>query len=125
MVASKLLPTDQMRNYPEKLFDCWHPVAYASELPEGKPFGTSLLDEAIVIWRSSDRTTHAMKDLCIHRGTALSLGWIDNDNIVCAYHGWRYNADGACVHIPQKEQQTIPRKARARSYACVERYGLI
>ena len=125
MVASKLLPTDQMRNYPEKLFDCWHPVAYASELPEGKPFGTSLLDEPIVIWRSSDRTTHAMKDLCIHRGTALSLGWIDNDNIVCAYHGWRYNGDGACVHIPQKEKQTIPRKARATSYACVERYGLI
>ena len=111
MVASKLLPTDQMRNYPEKLFDCWHPVAYVSELPEGNPFGTSLLDEPIVIWRSSDRTTHAMKDLCIHRGTALSLGWIDNDNIVCPYHGWQYNGDGACVHMPQKIKQTIQKFA--------------
>ena len=71
-----------MRKYPEKLFACWHPVAYASKLPKGKPFGTSLLDEPIVIWRSSDRTTHAMKDLCIHRGTALSLGWIDNDKAI-------------------------------------------
>ena len=114
-----------MSGFPEKLIHCWHPVAYASELPEGKPFGTTLLDEPIVIWRSSDGKAHVMKDLCIHRGTALSLGWIDTDNIVCAYHGWSYNGDGACVHIPQKENPFIPRKARATSYACAERYGLI
>ena len=134
-----------MSGFPEKLIHCWHPVAYASELPEGKPFGTTLLDEPIVIWRSSDGKAHVMKDLCIHRGTALSLGllgglvatfcseyynrssigWIDTDNIVCAYHGWGYNGDGACVHIPQKENPSIPRKARATSYACAERYGLI
>lgn len=114
-----------MNTFPDKMFQCWHPVAYASELTEEKPFGTILLNEPIVIWRSSNEKAHAMKDLCIHRGTALSLGWIDHDNIVCPYHGWRYNSEGTCVHIPQKENLSIPQKARATSFACIERYGLI
>ncbi len=60
--------------FPEKLYSCWHPVGYSDEISMEAPFGTFLLDEAIVIWRTSDGKVHAMKDLCIHRGTALSVG---------------------------------------------------
>ena len=31
----------------------------------------------------------ALQDLCIHRGTPLSPGWIEGEEIVCHYHGWR------------------------------------
>ena len=41
-----------------------------------------------------------MSDLCIHRGGALSDGEIKGDCIMCPYHGWEYNAEGACVKIP-------------------------
>jgi vanillate O-demethylase monooxygenase subunit len=84
-----------------------------------------LLDEALVLWRSSDGRAHAMRDLCIHRGTALSLGWVADDCIVCPYHAWRYDATGACVRIPQSTHTTIPSKARTPVYRCQERYGLI
>ena len=57
---------------------------------QDKPFGTILLDEPVVIWRTSDGNPHAMRDLCIHRGTALSLGWIKDDCLVCPYHAWQY-----------------------------------
>jgi vanillate O-demethylase monooxygenase subunit len=66
-----------------------------------------------------------MRDLCIHRGTALSLGWIADDCIVCPYHAWRYDVTGACVRIPQSAHATIPVKARTPVYRCQERYGLI
>ena len=57
----------------------------------------------------------AMSDLCVHRGTALSLGWVQGDELVCAYHGWRYGADGRCVAIPQKEDPTaVPVNRRRR-----------
>lgn len=104
---------------------CWHPVAYAHEISAGQPHGTTLLDEPLVIWRSADGTPRAMKDVCIHRGTALSLGWLADGCIVCPYHGWRYDDTGACVEIPQTTNTTIPPKARTEVYACVERYGLI
>lgn len=114
-----------MSAFPEKLFSCWHPVAYASKVKTDKPLGTKLLDEALVIWRSSDGKAHAMRDLCIHRGTALSLGWVKDDCLVCPYHAWRYDTKGDCVHIPQSKHVTIPTKAKTPTYQCLERYGLI
>jgi phenylpropionate dioxygenase-like ring-hydroxylating dioxygenase large terminal subunit len=109
---------------PEKLSRCWHPVAYSHEVTD-TPVAATLLGEAVVIWRTSDGRAHAMRDLCIHRGTALSLGWIADDCLVCPYHAWRYDASGACVRIPQSAQATIPTKARTPVYRCHERYGLV
>lgn len=112
-------------NFPEKLFACWHPVAYSKEVSNEKPYGTFLLEQAVVIWRSQDGGVHAMRDLCIHRGTALSLGWIKDDCLVCPYHAWQYDKKGACVFIPQAPDAKIPAKAKTPTYHCQERYGLI
>ena len=114
-----------MSKFAEKLFRCWHPVAYGRDVLPSTPHSTKLLDEHLVIWRTQDGAPHAMRDLCIHRGTALSLGWIKNDCIVCPYHAWEYDSGGACVKIPQREGVSIPTKARTVTYRCQERYGLI
>ena len=88
-----------------------HPIAKSSEI-EDKPFKSTLLDQPLVLWRSNGRIG-AFYDLCIHRGTPLSLGWIADGQLVCAYHGWRYHADGACSSIPSiPAGQPIPAKAR-------------
>ena len=114
-----------MSTFSTKLFHCWHPVAYSKNVTATAPYGTKLLDEPLVLWRTVDGVAHAMQDLCIHRGTALSLGWLADNCIVCPYHGWRYNADGACVLIPQSATNSIPTKARTVRYHCQECYGLI
>jgi phenylpropionate dioxygenase-like ring-hydroxylating dioxygenase large terminal subunit len=103
----------------------WHPVATSNELGEA-PLGVSLLDERIVVWRATEAVA-AFRDLCIHRGTALSLGWIENGSLVCPYHGWTYSPDGICVRIPSlPARHAIPAKARATAvFAAKERYGLI
>jgi phenylpropionate dioxygenase-like ring-hydroxylating dioxygenase large terminal subunit len=106
------------------LRDDWHVVAYAPDLPEGKPLAARLLDEEIVLWRSGDEI-HAWRDLCLHRGTRLSLGRIADDCLICPYHGWTYNADGQCVRFPAHPSQTPPAKARATVYRAVERYNWI
>ncbi len=113
------------RSFPPKLYGCWHPVKYADELPTDKPMAVTLLDEPVVLWRTADGTPQAMKDVCVHRGTALSLGRLKDDCIVCPYHAWQYDASGACVKIPQSEHQTIPTKARTPVYHCQEKYGLV
>ena len=103
---------------------CWHPVAFASELAS-QPVGADLLGEPLVVWRAPGGL-RAMSDLCVHRGTALSLGWVSGDELVCPYHGWRYAGDGRCVAIPQLEDPArVPPKARVPAYRAQERYGLI
>ena len=104
---------------------CWHPVSYAADLGEA-PRATTLLDEPLVLWRGSTGAARALRDVCVHRGTALSLGRVAGDEIVCPCHGWRYGADGACTAMPQPADPTrVPARARACAYCCIERYGLL
>jgi phenylpropionate dioxygenase-like ring-hydroxylating dioxygenase large terminal subunit len=106
------------------LADYWYPVALSSMVRD-KPAAARLLDKHIVVWRSSTGI-RAFNDLCIHRGTQLSLGWIDRDELICPYHGWCYGEDGRVTRIPAlPPDRPIPAKARAATYRCTERYGLV
>ncbi|WP_127492281.1 aromatic ring-hydroxylating dioxygenase subunit alpha [Paenibacillus glycanilyticus] len=102
----------------------WHPVAIAADVSD-TPKQVIVLGEKVVIFRTK-QGVKAMKDLCIHRGVPLSLGRVDNDEIVCAYHGWRYDGEGQCVCIPAlPKSQAIPLKAKTQTYLCQERYGFV
>ncbi|MGM0877718.1 MAG: Rieske 2Fe-2S domain-containing protein [Bacillota bacterium] len=102
----------------------WHPVYKASELKD-KPVGIILMGERIAIFRTKNGV-HAFRDLCIHRGAMLSEGYIENDRIVCPYHGWKYNEGGKCVCIPAQDKGTkIPERAKAEVYHCIEKYGIV
>ncbi|HEY2315967.1 MAG TPA: aromatic ring-hydroxylating dioxygenase subunit alpha [Streptosporangiaceae bacterium] len=104
---------------------CWHPVAFAAGLHD-QPAHADLLGEPLVLWRGRDGSPRAMSDVCIHRGTALSLGRVSGDEIVCPYHAWRYGPDGRCTAIPQLEDPSrVPAKARVAAFRAQERYGLI
>lgn len=102
----------------------WHPIGTLDDVGE-QPTRFELLGEPIVAFRTDDGVS-AFKDLCIHRGTALSLGWVTDGRLTCAYHGWEYDRDGTCTRIPAlPEGATIPGKARAIAYRTTERFGLI
>ncbi|GIN21861.1 MAG TPA: aromatic ring-hydroxylating dioxygenase subunit alpha [Bacillus bacterium] len=100
-------------------------VACRSQDVKEKPIQVILMGERLAIFRNSNGI-HAFKDLCIHRGAALSLGEVKNDCLVCPYHAWEYDESGNCIKIPQlPEGKPIPKKAKAVRYACVEKYGFI
>jgi phenylpropionate dioxygenase-like ring-hydroxylating dioxygenase large terminal subunit len=104
---------------------CWHPVGYAREFGDA-PRRVRLLGEDVAVWRDSAGAPHALRDLCIHRGTALSLGRVVGDRLMCPYHGWQYGSDGICKLIPQLEDPTrVPGKARVNAYRCREAHGMM
>jgi phenylpropionate dioxygenase-like ring-hydroxylating dioxygenase large terminal subunit len=103
----------------------WHPVGFAAELGT-EPRRVTLLDEPVALWRDSHGKPNALSDICIHRGTQLSLGRVVEDQLMCPYHGWRYGADGRCRAIPQlPDPGRVPAKARVAAYRCQERYGIV
>ena len=106
------------------LVDDWHPVVSCDELAARGLVGARLLGEDIVVWQADGRAL-AWQDLCVHRGTRLSLGRVDGGTLQCPYHGWVYGADGQCVRIPALPDAPPPRKARVKTYRAVERYGLV
>ncbi|MDH4116591.1 MAG: aromatic ring-hydroxylating dioxygenase subunit alpha [Acidimicrobiia bacterium] len=102
----------------------WHPIATASEVT-AEPRRFTLLGTDLVAFRG-DHGLSLFTDLCIHRGVALSLGFIENGILHCGYHGWAYDGTGACVKIPSLPPGSpIPPKARAITHRVEERYGLV
>lgn len=106
------------------LLNDWHPVAAVDQFADGTVLGVRLLGEDLVLWKAGNRYL-AWQDLCVHRGSRLSLGKADGATLQCAYHGWTYNAEGRCVRIPAHPEQTPPAKARVKSYQLKELYGLL
>jgi vanillate O-demethylase monooxygenase subunit len=101
----------------------WHPVALASAVSPG-PVGVRLLDQDIVLYRTSQGVT-AAADICAHRGAPLSMGRLKGDVISCAYHGYCYDALGRCTDVPAHPGAPIPAKLHLRLFRLQERYGLI
>ncbi len=106
------------------VLDEWHAAARASDVVPGKLVAVRLLEEELLIWRSS-AGVEAWRDYCPHRGAKLSLGRIRDDRIVCPYHGMEYEAGGRCVRVPAHPGRAPPRQARATRYRVTERYGLV
>lgn len=113
--------------FPESDWDAlapfWYPIAFSHELKD-QPITATLLDQRLVIWRTSSGVSVA-NDICLHRGIPLSMGHVSDDYLVCKYHGFHYSESGQCVLVPAEPTATIPAKLCLTTYPVKEAYGLI
>lgn len=100
----------------------WYVAAWAGELDAG-PIARRVLDEPLVLYRSSNGEPVALYDMCPHRLLPLSKGRLKGDHLECGYHGMTFDPSGQCVRIPG--QNRIPPSACVRSYPVVEHFGMI
>ena len=102
----------------------WHPVTTEDEVTD-QPFGTTLLDTDLVLYRTSNGVSAAL-DTCPHRGAELSGGRIKDDVLICPYHGLHFDGQGHCVRIPAENRTVdINPKLRLTSIPVMERFGLV
>ncbi|OKH44724.1 3-chlorobenzoate-3,4-dioxygenase [Calothrix sp. HK-06] len=102
----------------------WYVVARSSEV-NTQPVSVTLWKQAIVIYRDSNGSIHALEDRCPHRQVKLSHGKVINDTLECAYHGWRLNENGNCVEVPYlAENQKLP-SCKIHRYPVQEQDGFI
>ncbi len=104
----------------------WYAVEFSAAVTEQPKRVVVLGMELALFRRKSDRKLIALSNLCVHRGGSISDGWTEGDCIVCPYHGWQYDADGACTKIPANPlDHPIPKKAHVDAYPAEEHYGLV
>jgi len=107
------------------LLNDWHVVASSEEVVPGKLLPATLFGRDLVIWRDAPGQAYVWEDLCIHRGARLSKGFIQNDRVVCPYHGWNYDGTAQCVLMPAAPGETPMKKAKAIPHHVKEAYGFI
>ena len=98
----------------------WYLICPARELKSAL-LAKQVLGEKIILFRDRSGKAVALEDRCCHRNVQLSLGYLRDGEIVCGYHGWRYEKSGACVNIPSQQAETkIPPTAKIKTYPVCE-----
>ena len=102
----------------------WYAVARDVELGD-RPLAVTLWHQNIVLFRTSNGGIEALENRCPHRQVQLSHGCVREDQIVCAYHGWRFDGEGRCTEVPYlSEKQRLPR-CQLRRYPVLQQDGFI
>lgn len=111
----------------ELLRRTWQPVSNAQDLPNGGIIGYTLLGVELVVARFPDGRLLAADVACPHKGARLSAGCFRQEELMCAYHGWRFDAEGACQNIPSLVEPNPEKQALSHlhTYLIQERYGFI
>jgi 5,5'-dehydrodivanillate O-demethylase len=102
----------------------WHPIARSEDLPPGRARPVRLLSEDFTLYRGESGSVHLTVHRCPHRGTQLSVGYVEGEAIRCLYHGWKFGADGACLERPA-EANSSGGGIKIQTYAVGEFLGLI
>ncbi|MEM1144335.1 MAG: aromatic ring-hydroxylating dioxygenase subunit alpha [Pseudomonadota bacterium] len=81
------------------LYNHWYVAGLVEEFGRELKERT-LLERSLVFYRTEAGELTALQNRCLHRSFPLSKSRLEGDNIVCGYHGIRYNAAGEVVRVP-------------------------
>ncbi len=109
-----------MTDFKFNFFQHWYPISPIEDLDPERPTPIVLLGQRVVVWKPrSSNQYHVFLDRCPHRLAPLSEGRVDEKtgHLMCSYHGWQFNTQGVCTHIPQAEDPNLI--AKNREHYCV------
>lgn len=101
----------------------WYPIGLSKDLKKQKHMNFNMFGEDWIAFRTKKGALGATSRFCCHVGTDLSNGKVVNECIECPLHGWQFNTDGVCKHIPV--QKDIPKKAVLKTLLVQEHFGII
>ncbi|WP_232665889.1 Rieske 2Fe-2S domain-containing protein [Pseudonocardia sp. TRM90224] len=106
----------------------WTPALLVSEAPtpDSDPVRVRLLGENLVAFRDTTGRLGLVGENCPHRGASLFFGRNEECGLRCPYHGWKFDADGACVDMPSEPPTSVFKdKVRIKAYPTHESGGIV
>lgn len=102
----------------------WIAVHDSDALPVGRALPIRIMGDDYTIYRGRSGKAQVVANRCPHRGAQMFLGWVEDDDIRCVYHGWKFDCAGKCVEQPA-EEPGYNEKVRIRTYPTREHMGLV
>ena len=94
--------------------DGWFAVAASDDVGVGDVVTLHYLCRELVAYRGDDGRVRVFDAHCPHLGAHLGHGGqVCGSDIVCPFHGWRFDADGALVEVPRLDGRVPRVSARA------------
>lgn len=102
-----------MRFRQGNLHEEWYIAARSRDVTNDRPTAVTVMEERIVLYRTSDGEAVALLDRCLHRNAQLSRGKVFGNCIGCPYHGWTYDRRGSVVFVPSEGPKVDGTQAEA------------
>ena len=102
----------------------WIAIERSDDLPRGHAKPIRIMSENYTLYRGASGRAQVVDSRCPHRGAQMHLGWVEDDDIRCVYHGWKFDCSGQCVEQPA-ELENFKRKVRIPVYPTREHMGQI
>jgi 5,5'-dehydrodivanillate O-demethylase len=102
----------------------WIALDNSANLAPGRARPIRIMSENYTLYRGLSGKAQVVAQRCPHRGAMMHLGWVEDDNIRCVYHGWKFDCSGQCIEQPA-ELEGFSRKVRLPVYPTREHLGLI
>ena len=78
----------------------WMAVCRWDEVPEGRGRSLDAAGMRLAVFRIAGGPV-ALSGRCPHSGGSLGHGWIEEGEVICPLHHWRFKlADGRCTTMP-------------------------
>ncbi|HMJ04110.1 MAG TPA: Rieske 2Fe-2S domain-containing protein [Conexibacter sp.] len=101
----------------------WFALAFGEQVPAGGVLRTRFMGEDLVVYRTRAGIVRVVEPYCPHLGAHLGYGGtIEGEEIICPFHRFAFDVDGACV---RSGYGTRPPAARLRQRTVRERNGAI
>ncbi|MCA9555085.1 MAG: aromatic ring-hydroxylating dioxygenase subunit alpha [Myxococcales bacterium] len=124
MEAAPVVPIPTKRRFSlARVLDHWYIACAAHELG-ARPLARTIFDTPLVLFRSEGAPV-ALLDRCAHRNVPLSLGFVEGERLVCGYHGWAFDHDGACRDVPALCGAAEGKARRVPRFATREQHGFV
>lgn len=102
----------------------WFQVAWSDEVAPGQVVPLKVFGADLVLYRTAAGEVKVLDAMCPHMGAHLGHGGhVEGEDIVCPFHAWTFNGEGACTGIPYAKK--IPARAKVDCWPVVERNGAI
>lgn len=76
----------------------WYAVAFADELAPGTLLTRQLAGGDVIVFRTRSGRVGVSDPFCPHMGAHFGFGGtVEGEEIRCPFHGFRFDASGACT----------------------------
>lgn len=87
----------------------WYRVGFSKDLRPGEVKPLRYFNKDLVLFRTETGEASVFDAHCRHLGAHLGHGGkVKGECIQCPYHGWMWNTEGNCSHVPYPHTGNLP-----------------
>jgi len=102
----------------------WYWLLPSRKLKRGQVKPVNIIGYEVAVFRGKNGIVAALDAYCPHMGAHLADGKVEENQLRCFFHNWRFNTQGQCTDIPCLDKN-LPTRIFTKSWHVVESYGLI